>query len=174
MNRSLITGGSKNHLSGCFRLFVPKFWDVMGTHECYFVILWLQVRPSIVSVYVFVMSQRFTFSVWRFVLYIRCRSLFKWGMSIHGHTAHIIYGDHVTAIMTEIKKLTELLLTEVFDTLTAGWVMGLLRGGGDPLTLPAVIKKVWTFCTDTWEHRKCKDILVPFHHEYKWAYRTML
>ena len=29
--------GSEIHLSGCFRLFTPKFGEVLGTYECYFV-----------------------------------------------------------------------------------------------------------------------------------------
>ena len=28
-----------SHLSGCFRLFAPKFWEVVKTYEWYFVIL---------------------------------------------------------------------------------------------------------------------------------------
>ena len=31
----------ESHLSGWFWLFVPKFWEVVGTYEWYFVILWM-------------------------------------------------------------------------------------------------------------------------------------
>ena len=34
-----IISGLENHISGCFRLFVPKFWEAAGTYEWYFVIL---------------------------------------------------------------------------------------------------------------------------------------
>ena len=26
----------ESHLSGCFRLFAPKFWEVVGTYKWYF------------------------------------------------------------------------------------------------------------------------------------------
>ena len=38
----IIIGGSESHLSGCYRLFGPKFWEVVRTYEWYFVILWMQ------------------------------------------------------------------------------------------------------------------------------------
>ena len=31
-----INGGWESHLSGCFRLFGPKFWKVAGTYKCCF------------------------------------------------------------------------------------------------------------------------------------------
>ena len=31
-------------LSGCFWLFTPKFWEVMGTYKWYFVTLWMQIE----------------------------------------------------------------------------------------------------------------------------------
>ena len=49
-------------------------------------------------------------------------------------------------------------------SLTAGWVVGTLRGGGDTQTLPAVIERVWTFCTRRWwEHKNILliNVLVP-------------
>ena len=29
---------------GCFLLYAPKFWEVAGTYEWYFVILWMQIQ----------------------------------------------------------------------------------------------------------------------------------
>ena len=43
LNRGL-TGVSESHVSCCFWLFAPKFWEVMVIYECYFVTLWLQVE----------------------------------------------------------------------------------------------------------------------------------
>ena len=33
-----------SHLSGWFWLFAPKLWEVMGTYEWHFIILWMQVQ----------------------------------------------------------------------------------------------------------------------------------
>ena len=38
--------------------------------------------------------------------------------------------------------------------MTAGWVVGTLRGGGDNQTVPVVIEKKRTFCTHRWWGRK--------------------
>ena len=43
MQRTYI-GASDSHLSVCFRLLAPKFWEAVGIYECYFVTLWLQVE----------------------------------------------------------------------------------------------------------------------------------
>lgn len=40
----VFSGGSKSYCSGYFPLLAPKFWEVVGTYECYFVNLWLQVE----------------------------------------------------------------------------------------------------------------------------------
>ena len=34
-------GGLESHLSGWFRFFVTKFWELQGTYECYSVTPWL-------------------------------------------------------------------------------------------------------------------------------------
>ena len=36
-----ILGGLESYLIGYFWVFVPKFWEVVVTYKCYFVILWL-------------------------------------------------------------------------------------------------------------------------------------
>ena len=33
----VLIGGSESHLSGCFQLFAPKFWEVVEPYECYFI-----------------------------------------------------------------------------------------------------------------------------------------
>ena len=33
----VFSGGSKSYCSGYFPLLAPKFWEVVGTYECYFV-----------------------------------------------------------------------------------------------------------------------------------------
>ena len=43
-SRSLFLVARKSHLIGCFWLFAPKFCEVVGTYEWYFVILWMQVQ----------------------------------------------------------------------------------------------------------------------------------
>ena len=43
-SRSLFLVARKSHLIGCFGLFAPKFCEVVGTYEWYFVILWMQVQ----------------------------------------------------------------------------------------------------------------------------------
>ena len=40
----LFFGGSESHLSGCFRLFAPKLWKVVGIYKWYLVILWMQLE----------------------------------------------------------------------------------------------------------------------------------
>ena len=39
-----VIGGPNSRLNGWFRVLASKFWKGVGTYECYFVILWMQVE----------------------------------------------------------------------------------------------------------------------------------
>ena len=63
-------------------------------------------------------------------------------------------------------------------SMNAGWGVGKLRGGGDTQTLPAVIKFIWTFCTQ--RQWGCKNIfLAPAHtlvpqQAISWKYNYLI
>ena len=47
----------------------------------------------------------------------------------------------------------------------AGWIVRTFRGSGNSRTLPAVIKFIWTFCTQQWQDTKTSSLLLlaPVH-----------